>query len=123
METTAILATTELIDPGEQRDQLGRRLTPTKQRAELVAAFRASGLTQAAFARQEGLKYSTFCTWASADRRTVRAKPTVKPSTVSFAEVSIPTRAVTLEVRLPDGTVVSGGHALELAALVRALRN
>ncbi len=133
METTAIPTTTELIDTGEQRDQLGRRLTPARRRAELVAAFRASGLTQAAFARREGLKYSTFCTWAQAERLAgrlplakpgaARAKPTVKPATVNFAEVSLPTRAVTLEVRLPDGTVMSGGDALALAALVRALRN
>ncbi|HEY4300734.1 MAG TPA: hypothetical protein VGM73_07675, partial [Candidatus Didemnitutus sp.] len=84
--------------------------------------------------RQEGLRYSTFCTWAQAEREAGRvplaqagrprgrfARP---KSAVSFAEVKLGLPAVAhgLEVRLPDGTVLRGGSAGELAALVRALR-
>jgi hypothetical protein len=36
---------TELIETGEKHDTLGRRHTPAEQRAELVAAYRASGLS------------------------------------------------------------------------------
>jgi len=42
---------------------------------------------------------------------------------VRFAEVVMPASpAAGWEVRLPDGTLLRGGSALELAALVRAVR-
>jgi transposase-like protein len=132
---------TELIDTGEKRDARGRRLTPAARRAELVAAWRESGLTQAAFARREGLKYPTFATWVQEARTGPRrcgsgAKPA---GPVRFAEVRWPPSsaataalaaaalaptmpAAGLEVRLPDGTVVRGDRATDLAALIRALR-
>lgn len=139
METAPTAATTELIETGEKHDVLGRRLTPGERRAELLAAFRACGLTQAAFARREGLTYSTFCTWAQAGRAAgrlpaakpggVRPKPAAKPPAVRFLEASLPERLrgsayppPSLEVRLLDGTVLTGTSATELAALVRALR-
>jgi hypothetical protein len=93
-------------------------------------------LTQSAFARREGLRYSTFCTWAQAERQSGglpmapagrkgrRAVPTAA-ATVQFAEVKLgPVAAPVpgLEVHLPDGTLLRGGSAVELAALVRALR-
>ena len=43
---TNTTATTELVETGEKRDTLGRRHTPAERRAELLAAYRASGLTQ-----------------------------------------------------------------------------
>jgi len=36
-----------IIDTGEKRDRLGRRVTPAKRRAELVREYQESGLTQA----------------------------------------------------------------------------
>ncbi|HRG57253.1 MAG TPA: hypothetical protein PLG56_14505 [Lacunisphaera sp.] len=131
----ATITTTELIETGEQRDTLGRRRTPAQRRAALLAEYRHSGLTQTAFAKREGIRYSTFCTWAQAEReagrlpmapagRKRRRRTMVPP--VRFAEVklglpaSVP--AVGLEVRLPDGTVLRGTNAGELAALVRALK-
>ena len=65
----ATITTTELIDTGEKRDALGRRHTPRERRVELLAAYRQSGLTQTAFARREGIRYSTFCTWAQVERQ------------------------------------------------------
>jgi hypothetical protein len=43
---------------------------------------------------------------------------------VRFAEVKwpVPVPAAGLEVQLPDGLVLRGGSAVELAALVRALK-
>ena len=139
--------TTELVETGEKRDVLGRRHTPPQRRAELLMAYRQSGLTQSAFARREGIRYSTFCTWAQAERRRgglppaqpgrkrrrrVGSLPAVRsPGRINFAEaclpgqVRLPAVAVPvpgLEVRLPDGTWLRGGSAVELAALVRALR-
>jgi transposase-like protein len=63
----AIIA--EVVDTGEKRDGRGRRITPRERRAELVRAYRASGLTQAAFARQEGVKYPTFAHWVQQERQ------------------------------------------------------
>ena len=135
MATTTTLATdTELIETGEKRDVLGRQHTPSERRAELLAAYRTSGLTQSAFAQREGIRYSTFCTWAQAERRSggLPPAPTEKKRrrrfgapAVRFAEVRLPTVAAAapgLEVRLPDGTLLRGGSTQELAALVRALR-
>ncbi len=49
--------------------------------------------------------------------------PVPRPPRIAFAQVALPAAAVPgLEVRLPDGTTLRGGHVGELAALVRALR-
>lgn len=131
---TNTTATTELVETGEKRDTLGRRHTPAERRAELLAAYRASGLTQSAFTRREGIRYSTFCTWAQAERQRGGLPPAqpgrkrrrrVGSPAVRFAEVQLPAIGAPvpgLEVRLPDGTLLRGGSAVELAALVQALR-
>ena len=113
----------ELIDTGEKRGGLGRRLMPSQRRAELVSTFQRSGLTQAEFARREGLVYSTFAGWVH--RSSARKQSQGADAPVRFAEVNLPTLAglgASLEVRLPDGTVLRGNRAGELAELVRALR-
>ena len=128
------------METGEKRDTLGRRRTPLARRAELLAEYRQSGLTQTAFARREGVRYSTFCTWAQAERRSgglppapaggkrrrVAGTPAVRPpGRINFVEACLPAVAAPvpgLEVRLSDGTVLRGSSAVELAALVRALR-
>lgn len=133
--TTTGAAETELIETGEKHDVLGRRRTPAERRAELLAAYRTSGLTQSAFARREGIRYSTFCTWAQAERRSGGLPPAPagrkrqrrdrSAPVVRFTEVRLPAVAAPvpgLEVRLPDGTLLRGGSAVELAALVQALR-
>jgi hypothetical protein len=114
---------TELVDTGEKRGRDGRRYVATERRREWLAMFRRSGLTRRAFARQEGIRYTTFCSWlhrwqVADGHGTAVTKPTVR-----FTEVTLPSGAVrSLEVRLPDGTTVRGGRVGELAALVRALR-
>lgn len=101
-----------------------------------MAAFRESGLTRVAFARREGLRYTTLCTWVQRDDKVAgRAKapeagpvPSTKPAlaAVRFLEAALPAVAAApsgLSVRLPDGTELRGSSASELAALVRALRD
>lgn len=117
--------TTEVIPTERTRDTRGHRLYSEERQRELIAAYRQSGLTQAAFARREGLKYSTFTAWLQGRRGVARPK---RPSAVTaeplrFAQVELP--AVLrggLEVVLPDGACVRGPEPLALAALVRALR-
>jgi len=117
-----VTTTTELIDTGEVRDQRGRRISRVERRAEAVSTWRESGLTMAAFARREGIAYSTFAGWVlKATRKRAGAK---RPR---FAEVRVgpvlaAASAAVLEVRLPDGTLLRGASACELAALVKALR-
>jgi len=117
------VATTELIDTGDRRDARGRRWTPAGRRAEFVRAYHQSGLTQAQFAAREGLCYSTFAHWV---QKALKAgvRPAGQQQAVQFAQVQLPAslHTASLEVRLPDGTVIRGERAEELAKLVRALR-
>ena len=124
---------TELVHHGERRDRIGRRHVPAARRRELLATFRESGLTRQAFARQEAIRYTTFCTWVQREEKAVgphggaasRPKRTVmRPAQpINFAEVALPANpARGLEVCLPDGTTLRGERVDELAALVRALR-
>ena len=116
--------TAELVETGDKRDTRGRRVTTAERRAHLVHAYQASGLTMAAFARREGIKYATFAHWVIKAQKTAPAKPRIK-----FAELQLPfppsvtgTTSDHLEVRLPDGTVLRGTRVPDVVALVRALR-
>ena len=139
--TTGEAAQAELVETGERRDALGRRRTPARRRAELLEGYRESGVTQREFARREGLNYTTFCTWAQAERRKGklpsapagrRARPGPLEGErlrVPFVEVQLPSsaamgqaQAAGLEVRMPDGMVLRGTSAAELAKLLRAIR-
>jgi transposase-like protein len=105
--------TTELIDTGAKRDGRGRRIATAEEKEAMVAQYRESGLTQKAFAQREGLKFSTFTSWVQGRRKAGRK--------VRFAELPTPAMAG-LAVQLPDGTVIRGTSAGEVAELVRALR-
>ena len=62
-----------------------------------MAAFERSGLSAAAFARQHGIAYTTFCSWR---RRRRPAMPTV-----GFAEVEL------VRPPSPEPMVVEWGRA------------
>jgi transposase-like protein len=109
---------TELIE--KKRDERGRKITPRSEREALVRAYEQSGLTQKAFAKREGVKFPTFVSWLQEFRRRE------EPAKVSFAELTAPgvkiAPVAALEVQLPDGTIVRGGSAEELARLLRLVR-
>lgn len=119
------ITATEVVNDGVARDRRGRRFTPLARRAELIEAWKASGLSQAAFARREGLQYPTFAGWVQAARR-----HSPVPAPVRFAEFRLPAAShgtpdasvAPLEVRLPDGTIVRGADAAAVASLVQTLR-
>ena len=99
------------METGEKRDRLGRRRTPAERRAELLAAYRQSGLTQTAFARREGIRYSTFCTWA-------QVLSTIEPdSMVVIAPEGRMKRATGLDLQGNPMTVRGG-----VADILRALK-
>ena len=129
---------TELLETGERRGARGQVRHLVAQRIKFVRVYQSSGLTMAAFARREGLKYSTFAGWVlkgaagggACRERGVGESHRPPTAAVRFAEVqlpqspaSTPTVAPGLEVRFPDGVIARGVNAAELAALVRALRS
>ena len=106
---------TELIET--KKDKRGRKLTTKAERETIVKSYLGSGLTQRAFAEQEGIKYVTFTAWVQDFRE---QRPVVRPA--RFAEVQIPSARSGLEVTLANGIVVRGATPVEVAELVRLLQ-
>ena len=89
-----------------------RRRTPPSRRTQLLAAFDRSGLSAAAFARQHGIGYTTFCGW-----RYRQAKTKASPA---FVEVEVPGPAAAVELLIEVGAHarlrLSSAAQMELAA-------
>ena len=60
-----------------------------ERRRELLAAFRASGLTRRAFARQEGIRYTTFCACGQWEEPADRRPALAAKAAVRFAPESL----------------------------------
>ena len=114
--------TAEVLDDRRKSDSRGRRIVAAERRAELLEAYVASGLTQRAFAKREGINFHTFIGWLQRQRGSVVAgAPALR-----FQEVSVttpPKSAAPLEVVLPGGWIVRGQEIAAVAELVRALRS
>jgi transposase-like protein len=127
METQ--IKTVEIVDDGQRRDRRGRVNRPKQRRAQLLAEYERSGLSQAAFARRAGVRYPTFAHWVQQARREPRGLPASRqrPDAPRFAEVRLaanlpaPPATPELSVSLPGGLIARGADATALAALVRAL--
>jgi hypothetical protein len=92
--------------------------TNAARRAQLLAAFDRSGLSAAAFARQHGLNYTTFC-----GGRAQRGKTRTVPAFVQI-EVAAPTPPVELVIEVGPHTrlrVQSEGQIALAAQLLRSL--
>jgi transposase-like protein len=117
---------TEVVTLERTRDAKGRRLFKKETRERLLAEYDANGLTQAAFARREGIKYMTFVTWLQYRHNSVwPSKASEKCKRIEFARVAMPTQKAQggkLEVVLTDGTRIVGERIEDLAALLRLLR-
>ena len=108
----------ELVDNREKIDTKGRKIADEARRREVLAAYTKSGLTQRAFASQEGVKYSSLVRWLGLSRRGQMA---LSKTPVRFAEVRLGARAPGLEVGLPSGIVIRGGDVEQISALIKAL--
>lgn len=110
----------EVLDEGAKRDTKGRRVLPDSEWSRLLDEYGKSGLTQKAFARREGLNLHTLVARLGRRRRNAGGQ---ESAPVRFQEVSLSRSAVPeLEVHLPDGLVLRGRSAKDLAELVLALR-
>ena len=89
-----------------------RQRTSSSRRTQLLAAFDRSGLSAAAFARQQGIGYTTFCGW-----RYRRAETKAPPA---FVEVEVPGPAAAVELLIEVGAHtrlrISSAGQVELAA-------
>lgn len=113
--------TAEVITAEKKRDKRGHRLYDEERKRRIVEGYEHSGLTQKAYAKKEGIRYSTLAWWLQKRRH---AQALTKP-VLRFAEVSAPalSSGCTLEVVLADGTLLRGSRADELAGLVHLLRS
>ena len=111
-----------VVETGAKRDGRGHRIVTPAERVALLVAYRQSGMTQKAFAQREGVKYSTFTAWVQG-RRLARRGGRRKARFAEVPVMSAPPMLVGLAVQLPDGVVVRGTNAGEVATLVRALRD
>lgn len=89
-----------------------RARTPLGRRIQLLAAFDRSGLSAAAFARQQGIGYTTFCGWRHRQAKT--------PSSPGFIEVQLAEPAGVIELRIDLGAHarlhLTSASQIELAA-------
>lgn len=88
-----------------------------------VAAWRASGTTQAAYCRAHDLSLASFGYWRSKLAGGAAVVPAVRPIRVAVPAQDVAVEDVAVEVRLPGGTLLAVPRAEPawLAALLRAL--
>ena len=91
--------------------------TDVTRRAQLLAAFDCSGLSAAAFARQHGIHYTTFCGWRA-------RRPRTNPSP-AFVEVELaaPAVAAGLIVELGGQTRLRIESASQIALAAQLLQH
>jgi transposase-like protein len=89
---------------------LHRAYLDAAQRARLLAAFERSGLSAAAFARQHGLNYTTFCGWRKRAERSPAFVQVELPATAAPALVV--ELGATARLRLTDAAQIPLAVAL-----------
>jgi hypothetical protein len=111
-------------------DQRGRLRFAPDQRATLLAAYDASGLSGPKFAQLHGLNYQTFAGWLQRRKRGSAPKPSRgAPGLITFVEADTSAAlggSAALEVHLPGGAKLLVGNRAQLAlaaALIRELTN
>jgi len=98
---------------------MARRRRSREEWSRLVAEWRASGLSQPAFAREKGLAPTTLSWWACRLKREARSEPRLVAVDVAAEEPPAPFR-----VELSGGRTVvvpAGFDAASLRRLVAAL--
>ena len=118
---------TEVVEDQGVRDTRGRRITSQQRRAELLAQYKTSGMTQKAYAKRVGVNVHTFVSWLADEKRGAAGSvvPAGAGKPMRFVELAVPAGigagAGLLEVVLRDGRVARGSDAAALAQLTRLL--
>jgi hypothetical protein len=114
----------ELCMESGKSDRQGRRIRGTAEWSSILARYDQSGLTQAAFCAREGLRFGTLVAWLGRRRKNGGCLTEAKQSKFHELSLSSPPSlpGSNLEVSLPDGTVLRGAQASDLAELIRLLR-
>ena len=104
-----------------RKSKRGRQPTTPEERAALLAAFARSGDSAAAFAREHGIAYSTFCAWRG-------QQPTENVPSLGLVEVAWDGPAAPIGLLVEVGSQmrlhVTAPDQVELAAqLIRALED
>jgi len=106
-------------------DRQGRRIRGAAEWSCILERYDSSGLTQRAFCAREGLRYGTLVAWLGRRRKNggplIRSQPEPKFQELSLSRPAEPLSA-SLDVRLPEGIVLRGSQASELAELIGLLR-
>ena len=91
-------------------DVLGRVRMPADRREAILDAFEQSGMSGQAFAKQIGVKYTTFATWRQKRQRKGDKYPRKQPCR------SAPPQLTFVEAQIEQPTVKSCEGALEVEA-------
>ena len=106
--------------------------TDAARRAQLLAAFDRSGLSAAAFARRQGLHYTTFCGWrqrrakADAALAFVQLEVTPEPALVDLSAEASAKAELVIELgqaRMRIGSSAQIALAAELLQHLNAARS
>jgi hypothetical protein len=88
----------------------------------MIAAELVEGSEKRDVSAREGVSYHTLVTWLVRRRRErPPAGPEGKAPVVHFAQVRLPRVSGSLEMVLPNGIVIRGADAGQVAALIKAL--
>ena len=82
----------------------------------LMDEYDTSSLTQEVFCHREGINYHTFVAWLGRRNRDGGLPAKTVPGKFHELSVKVPSRPVSLEVTLPDGTIVHGDDASSLSS-------
>jgi len=108
-------------------DRRGRLRYAPEQKAALVEAYAASGLSGPKFAALHGVNYQTFAAWLQKRKRSAAPAGLPVPQDWALVEVAVPAlrgTAAGLTVLLPGGAelrVAGSGDVPLAAALIREL--
>jgi transposase-like protein len=108
-------------------DRRGRLRYAPEQKAALVEAYAASGLSGPKFAALHGVNYQTFAAWLQKRKRSAAPSGLPAPRDWALVEVAVPAlrgTAAGLTVLLPGGAelrVAGSGDVPLAAALIREL--
>ena len=120
MKSSAVVETLQIA----KHDERGRRIADAQEKEALMAGYAASGMTQRAFSLREGINPFTFAGWLRQKRLAqAETKPTAGVGQ-RFVELGFPKveSGFSLEAVMPDGLIVRGSEAKQVAALIRGLR-